>query len=166
MYKCIFRDLDPAVFQCQVQICTYADLDRVQMDQAIQKDQWGQWDIQTIAENKATDYQAQGIEFDIVSIHSVDSVDAVDSESTIPYHITSDMIIDHDLVEYESVQSLNEIPALPECDDVRAELNVLGGTDSPPADFVMPTGYYPASPIYSPASPVHIVQACHLTCLH
>ena len=147
MYNCIFRDLDPAVFQCQVQICTYPDLDRVQESQAIQKDQWGQWDIKTIAENEAEEYQDQGIQFDIVSIHSVDS------ESTIPYEIDADMIIDHDLVECESVQSMNEVPELPEFDDVRAELNVLGGTDSPPADFVMPTDYYPASPIYSPASP-------------
>ena len=147
MYNCIFRDLDPAVFQCQVQICTYPDLDRVQESQAIQKDQWGQWDIKTIAENEAEEYQDQGIQFDIVSIHSVDS------ESTIPYEINADMIIDHDLVECESVQSMNEVTELPEFDDVRAELNVLGGTDSPPADFVMPTDYYPASPVYSPVSP-------------
>ena len=122
------------------------------MDQAIQKDQWGQWDIQTIAENEATDYNAQGTELDIVSIHSVDSVDTVDSESTVLYDITSDMIIDNDL-ECESVQSVNEMPALPDFDDVRGELNVLGGNESPPADFVMPNDYYPASPIYFPASP-------------
>ena len=29
----------------------------------------------------------------------------------------------------------------------------LGGNESPPADFVMPDDYYPASPIYSPAFP-------------
>ena len=96
MYNCIFSNLDPAVFQCQVQICTYADLNMVQEGQAVQKDQWGQWDIATIAENEATDYNAQGIEFDTVSIHSVDSVDTVDSESTIPYEIDSEMIIDND----------------------------------------------------------------------
>ena len=75
----------------------------------------------TIAENEAGEYQDQGIQFDIVSIHSVDS------ESKIPYEIDADMIIDHDLVDCESVQSMNEVPELPEFDDVRAELNVLGG---------------------------------------
>ena len=51
---------------------------------------------------------------------------------------------------------MNEIPALPDIETVRAELNVLGGNESPPADFVMPDNYYPATPIYSPASPVTI----------
>ena len=48
---------------------------------------------------------------------------------------------------------MNEIPALPDLETLRAELNVLGGNESPPADFVMPDDYYPAFPIYSPASP-------------
>ena len=47
----------------------------------------------------------------------------------------------------------NELSELPDFDDVRAELTVLGETDSPPANLVMPTDYYPASPIYSPTSP-------------
>ena len=100
----LYWTLDPAVFQCQVQICIYPDLARVQESQAIQKDQWGQWDIKTIAENEAEEYHDWGIQFDIVSIHSVDS------ESTIPYEIDADMIIDHNLVECESVQSMNEVP--------------------------------------------------------
>ena len=67
------------------------------------------------------------------------------------------MIIDCDidldsLNEPVNEPSVNEIP-LPDIDTVMAELNVLGGDQSPPADFVMPTDYYPASPIYSPASP-------------
>ena len=89
MYKCIFRNLDPAVFDCQVQICTYEDLDRVQVDQGIDKSEWGQWDAQTIAEKEATNYNAQ--EFDIVSMTSdtdSDSVYSVESESTIAYDIT------------------------------------------------------------------------------
>ena len=57
------------------------------------------------------------------------------------------------LLNVRVCRGMNEVPELLEFDDVRAELNVLGGTDSPPADFVMPTDYYPASPKYSPASP-------------
>ena len=155
MYKCIFRNLDPAVFDCQVQICRYEDMDRVQVDQGIDQSEWGQWDIQTIAENEATIYHVQ--EFDIFSITSdtdSDSVYSVESENTIVYDITFDMIIDCD-IDFDSLneQSVNEIPALPDFETVRAELNVLGGNDSPPADFVMPKNYHPASPIYSPASP-------------
>ena len=41
---------------------------------------------------------------------------------------------------------------LPDIKQVRAELNVLGGSDSPPADFIMPTDYYPSTPRHSPAS--------------
>ena len=50
---------------------------------------------------------------------------------------------------------MNDVPELPDINQVRAELNVLGESDSPPADFVMPTDYYPASPRYSPASPAY-----------
>ena len=65
MYKCIFRDLDPEVFHSQVQLCTYPGLDMVQEGQAILKDQWAKWDIVTIAENEATDYQG------IIQVHVV-----------------------------------------------------------------------------------------------
>ena len=105
MYKCIFRNLDPAVFDCQVQICTYEDLDRVQVDQGIDKSEWGQWDVQTIAENEVANYHAQ--ELDIVSMTSdtdSDSVYSVESESTIAYDITSEMIIDCDT----DLDSMNE----------------------------------------------------------
>ena len=155
MYKCIFRNLDPAVFDCQVQICTYKDTDRLQMNQGIDKSQWGLWDVQTIAEKEAANYHAQ--EFDIVSMTSdtdSDSVYSIESENTIVYDITSEMIIDCDIdLDNMNEQSVNEIPALSNLETLRAELNVLGGNESPPADFVMPDNYYPASPIYSPASP-------------
>ena len=100
-------------------------------------------------------YQAQ--EFDIVSMTSdtdSDSVYTVVSENTSAYDITSEMIIDCDIdLVSMNEQSVNEIPALPDLETLRAELNVLGGNESPPADFVMLDDYYPASPIYSPASP-------------
>ena len=76
---------------------------------------------------------------------------SVNSDCTIPYDLDADMILDHDIVECESVQSMNDVPELPDINQVRAELNVLGRSDNPPADFIMPTDYYPASPRYSPA---------------
>ena len=112
MYKCIFRDLDPEVFASHVQLCTYPELNMVQEGQVIQKDQWAKWDIVTIAENEATDYQ--GIQFDIVSINS---------ESTIAYDIDADMILDHNIdecesVQSESVQSANVVLDLPDINQV------------------------------------------------
>ena len=130
-------------------------MDRVQMDQGINKPQWGQWDIQTIAEKEAANYHAQ--EFDIVSMTSdtdSESICSVESENTIAYDITSEMIIDCDIdLDSMNEHSVNEIPALPDLETLRAELNVLGRNESPPANFVMPENYYPASPTYSPASP-------------
>ena len=156
MYKYIFSNLDPTVFNSEVQICRYDGLDQVQMDQGIDQTQWGQWDIQTLAENEAT--------VNIVNMFPVfdtdsdtSSVCSNDSVPTVGYDISSEMIIDCDidldsLNEPVNEPSVNEIP-LPDIDIVMAELNVLGGDQIPPADFVMPTDYYPASPIYSPASP-------------
>ena len=98
MYNCIFRNLDPAVFDCQVQICTSKDMGRVQVNQGYDKSEWGQWDDQTIAEKEATNYHAQ--EFDIVSMTSdtdSDSVYSVECENTIAYDITSEIIIDCDI---------------------------------------------------------------------
>ena len=130
MYKCIFRNLDPAVLDCQVQICRYEDMDRVQMDQGIDKSDWGQWDVQTIADKEASKYH-----FDFVMTSDTDS-DSVCSENTIAYDITSDMIIDCDIdLDSMNEQSVNEIPALPDLETLRAELNVLGGNESPPADL-------------------------------
>ena len=86
----------------------------VQEGQAILKDQWAKWDIVTIAENEATDYQGI-LHVDVVSI---------DSESTIAYDINSDMIIDHDIecesVQSESVQSANVVPDLPDINQVKS----------------------------------------------
>ena len=155
MYKYIFSNLDPAVFDSEVQICRYEGLDQVQMDQGIDQTEWGQWDIQTLAENEATVNHAI---VNMTSVYDSDSdtssVYSIESVTTVGYDITSDMIIDCD-IDLDSLNepSVNEIPALPDIDTVMAELNVLGGDQSPPADFVMPTDYYPASPIYSPASP-------------
>ena len=136
MYKYIFSNLDPAVFDCQVQICRYEGLNQVQMDQGIDQTEWGQWDIQTIAENEATVYHAQ--EIDIVSMTSdtdsdsdIPSVYSIESVNIISYDITSDMIIECD-IDLDSLNepSVNEILALPDLDTVMAELNVLGGDQS------------------------------------
>ena len=89
-----FQRPRPRSFDSHVKLCTYPGLNMVQEGQTILKDQWAKWDIVTIAENEATDYQ--GIQFDIVSINS---------ESTIAYDKDADMILDHDIVECESVQS-------------------------------------------------------------
>ena len=53
MYKYIFSNLDPTVFNSEVQICRYEGLDQVQMDQGIDQTEWGQWDIQTLVEKDA-----------------------------------------------------------------------------------------------------------------
>ena len=155
MYKCIFRNLDPAVFDCQVQICRYEDMDRVQVNQGIDQSEWAQWDIQTIADKKAAKYH-----FDFVNM--ISDTASVESENTVAYDITSDMIIDCDIdLDSMNEQSVNEIPALPDLETLRAELNVLGGNESPPSDFVMPDDHYPASPIYSPATPA--VQSTNMS---
>ena len=161
MYKYIFNNLDPTVFNSEVQICRYEGLDQVQMDQGIDQTEWGQWDIQTLAEKDDIVSHVNVNIFPVtVSDSETSSVYTVESNSSVPtvgYDITSDMIIDCD-IDLDSLNesvyepSVNEIP-LPDRDTVMAELNVLGGDQSPPADFVMPTDYYPASPIYSPASP-------------
>ena len=157
MYKYIFSNLDPTVFDSKVQICRYEGLDQVQMDQGIDQTEWGQWDIQTLAENEATVNHAIVNMFPVFDsdsdTSSVYSIESNDSVPTVGYDITSEMIIDCD-IDLDSLNepSVNEIP-LPDINTVMAELNVLGGDQSPPADFVMPTDYYPASPIYSLASP-------------
>ena len=45
----------------------------------------------------------------------------------------------------ESVNNTNDLDELPDSNQLRAELTLLGGSDSPPPDFVMPTNYTPAS---------------------
>ena len=57
------------------------------------------------------------------------------------------MIIDYDIVDSESVNNnSNDLVELPDINQLRAELTVLGGSDSPPPNFVAPTNYTPASP--------------------
>ena len=72
------------------------------------------------------------------------------SDDTILYDINSDMIIDCDIVESESVN--NDLDELPDINQLRAELTMLGGSDSPPPNFVAPANYTPATPRYSPVS--------------
>ena len=98
-------------------------------------------DIVTIAENEATEYQGI-LHVDVTSVHS---------ESTIAYDINSDMIIDYDIdFDSESVQSANVEPDLPDINQVRAELNLLGGSDRPPADSIMPLSSNPCIFSYLP----------------
>ena len=74
------------------------------------------------------------------------------------------MILDHNIVECESVQSMNVVEDLPDIKQLRAELNVLGGSDSPPADLIMPTDYYLSTPSYSPIfSPAYSPSMSPLT---
>ena len=154
MYKCIFRDLDPEIFHSVVQICTYPDMGMVQEGQAIQKEQWSKWDAESIAQMDAQEYQ--GSEIDVASINS---------DNTVLYDIDADMILDYDIVGSESVNNdMNVLDELPDINQLRAELNVLGGSDSPPPNFVMPTNYSPATPRYSPvASPAYSPSMSPLT---
>ena len=59
--------------------------------------------------------------------------------TTILYKVNADMIIDCDIVESESVNTnINALDELPDINQLRAELTILGGSDSPPPKFVMP----------------------------
>ena len=58
-----------------------------------------------------------------------------------------------EIVNNESVNNSNGLDELLDINQLRAELTLLGGSDSPPPNFVMPTNYTPASPRYSLASP-------------
>ena len=59
---------------------------------------------------------------------------------------------------------MNVLDELPDINQLRAELNVLGGSDSPPPHFIMPTNYLPATPRYSPvASPAYSPSMSPLT---
>ena len=114
----------------------------VQEGQAIQKEQWSKWDAESIAQMDAQEYQ--GSEIDVASINS---------DNTVLYGIDADMILDYDIVGSESVNNdVNVLDELPDINQLRAELNVLGGSDSPLPNFVMPTNYSPATPRYSPVA--------------
>ena len=117
----------------------------IQEGLAIPRDQWIHWDAESIAQLAAQ--EVQGIDIDTVSNYS---------ENTILYDVNSDMIIDYDIVDSESVNNnINDLDELPDINQLRAELTVLGGSDSPPSNFVAPSNYTPASPRYSPASPAY-----------
>ena len=88
MYKCIFSDLDHDVFHSEVQIYSYPNMSMVQEGQPIPRDQWIQWDAETIAQLAAQ--EVQGSDIDTASNSSDD---------TILYDINSDMIIECDIVE-------------------------------------------------------------------
>ena len=61
-------------------------------------------------------------------------------------------------VETEIVNSTVDI-VMPDIKQLRTELSLLGGSDSPPPDFVMPTNYTPTSPAYSPMhTPINITS--------
>ena len=77
------------------------------------RNQWSRWHTESIAQLQAQDYQ--GINFDMASVNS---------DCTIPYDIDADMVLDHDIVECESVQSMNDVPELSDINQVGAELNV------------------------------------------
>ena len=73
--------------------------------------------------------------------------------------------LDYDIVRSESVNNdMNVLNELPDINQLKAEFNVLGRSDSPPPDFVMPTNYTPATPRYSPvASPAYSPSISPLT---
>ena len=65
------------------------------------------------------------------------------SESTILYELDADMISQNniEIVNTENVNNSNDLDELPDINQLKAELTLLGGSDSPPPDFVMPTNY-------------------------
>ena len=77
----------------------------LQEGQAIPGDQWIQWDAESIARLAAQ--EAQGS--DTASIHS---------ENKILYDVDSDMTIDYDIVECESVDTNNNV--LDELPDIKS----------------------------------------------
>ena len=76
------------------------------MDQGIDQTEWGQWDIQTLAENEAIVSSPVIVNMFPVfdSDSETSSVYSNDSVPTVGYDITSDMIIDCDI----DLDSLNE----------------------------------------------------------
>ena len=123
----------------------YPNMSMIQEGQAIPRDQRIHWDAESIAQLAAQ--EVQGLDTDTASDGS---------ENTILYDVNSDKIIDYDIVYSESVNNnSNDLVELPDINQLRAELTVLGGSDSPPPNFVMPTNYTPASPRYSSGSPAY-----------
>ena len=143
MYKCILqRPAQRMFFHSEVQICSYQNMSMVQEGQYIPRDQWIHWDAESIAQMAAQEVQG------------IDTTSNC-SESTILYELNAYMISQNniEIVNTESLNNSNDLDGLPDINQLRAELTVLGGSDSPPPNFVMPTNYTPASPRYSPAPP-------------
>ena len=116
-------------------------MNRVQEGQYITRDQWIHWDAESIAQLAAQEVQTLDSESNY-------------SDSTILYDLDSDMASQNNVVT-ESVNNTVDIDELPDINQLRAELTLLGGSDSPPHDFVMPTNYTPSTPVYSPTSPAY-----------
>ena len=61
------------------------------------------------------------------------------------------MIIDYDIVDSESVNTdNNDLDELPDINQLRAELTVLGGSDSPPPLLLLLTIHQQALDIHQP----------------
>ena len=105
-------------------------MNRVQEGQYIPRDQWIHWDAESIAQLAAQEVQ------------SIDTTSNC-SESTIIYELDADMISQNNIevVNTESVNNSNDLDELPDINQLRAELTLLGGSDSPPPDFVMPNNH-------------------------
>ena len=73
----------------------------VQEGQPILKEQWSKWHAESIAQKEAQ--ENQGIDFDMASVNS---------DSTVLYDIDANMILDHNIVECECVQSVNVVEDL------------------------------------------------------
>ena len=116
----------------------------VQEGQYIPRDQWIHLDTESIAQ--LADQEVQGI-----------ATTSNCSESIILYELDADMISQNniEIVNTESVNNSNDLDELPNINQLGAELTVLGGSDSPPPNFVMPTNDTLASPRYSPAFPAY-----------
>ena len=76
------------------------------------------------------------------------------SDSTILYDLDSDIASQNNVVT-GIVNNTVDIEELPDINQLRAELTLLGGSGSPSHDFVMPTNYTPSTPVYSPTSPAY-----------
>ena len=129
------------VFHSEVQICVYDQMNRIQEGQYIARDQWIHWDAESIAQ-----IAAQEIQF-------LDS-ESNYSDSTLLYNLDSDMASQNN-IQTESVDSTVDID-LSDIKELRAKLSLLGGSDSPPPDFVMPTTIHHPF-LYIHQHPLHTV---------
>ena len=136
-----FAETWTEVFHSEVQIYVYDQMNRVQEGQYITRDQWIHWDAESIAQITAQEVQTLDTESNC-------------SDSTILYDLDSDMTSQNNVVT-EIVNNSVDIVDLPDINQLRAELTLLGVSDSPPHDFVISTNYTPSTPVYSPTSPAY-----------